>query len=123
MSMVTATAYDVVAKFSMNYFKKQNMRNQNLFETLQDVCGFIALEIDMDEILRAVDKDRAEQSAICNVSRQLPTNEEIDLIIEQDLPFSEEYQKYSEKEKALMLAATKAGAKWFRSSLIEGNFR
>ena len=57
------------------------------------------------------------------VSGQLPTNEEIDLIIEQDLPFSEEYQKYSEKEKALMLAATKAGAKWFRSSLIEGNFR
>ena len=32
------------------------------------------------------------------VSGQLPTNEEIDLIIEQDLPFSEEYQKYSEKE-------------------------
>jgi hypothetical protein len=57
------------------------------------------------------------------VSGQLPTNEEIDLIIEQDLPFSEEYQKYSEKEKTLMLAATKAGAKWFRSSLIEGNFR
>lgn len=54
---------------------------------------------------------------------QLPTNEEIDLIIEQDLPFSKEYQKYSEKEKTLMLAATKAGAKWFRSSLIEGNFR
>jgi hypothetical protein len=57
------------------------------------------------------------------VSGQLPTNEEIDLIIEQDLPFSEEYQKCSEKEKALMLAATKAGAKWFRYSLIEGNFR
>ena len=57
------------------------------------------------------------------VSGQLPTNEEIDLIIEQDLPLSEEYQKYSKKEKALMLAATKAGAKWFRSSLIEGNFR
>jgi hypothetical protein len=57
------------------------------------------------------------------VSGQLPTNEEIDLIIEQDLPFSEEYQKYSEKEKTLMLAAAKAGAKWFRSSLIEGNFR
>jgi hypothetical protein len=53
----------------------------------------------------------------------LPTNEEIDLIIGQDLPFSKEYQKYSEKEKMLMLAATKAGAKWFRSSLIEGNFR
>jgi len=57
------------------------------------------------------------------VSGYLPNNEEIDLIIEQDLPFSQEYQKYSEKEKTLMLAATKAGAKWFRSSLIEGNFR
>jgi hypothetical protein len=60
---------------------------------------------------------------VCAVIGQLPTNEEIDLIIEQDLPFSEEYQKYSEKEKTLILAATKAGAKWFRSSLIEGNFR
>jgi len=54
---------------------------------------------------------------------QLPTNEEIDLILEQDVPLSEEYQKYSEREKILMMAATKAGAKWFRSSLIEGNFR
>jgi hypothetical protein len=58
-----------------------------------------------------------------NVIGQLPTNEEIDLILEQDLPLSEEYQKYSEREKILMMAATKAGAKWFRSSLIEGNFR
>ena len=57
------------------------------------------------------------------VSGQLPTNEEIDLILEQDVPLSEEYQKYSEREKILMMAATKAGAKWFRSSLIEGNFR
>ncbi len=41
------------------------------------------------------------------VSGQLPTNEEIDLIIEQDLPFSKEYQKYPEKEKVLsyLLAA------------------
>jgi hypothetical protein len=57
------------------------------------------------------------------VSDSLPTNEEIDLILEQDVPLSEQYQKYSEREKTLMMAATKAGAKWFRSSLIEGNFR
>ncbi|MFA6066851.1 MAG: hypothetical protein WC707_06745 [Candidatus Babeliaceae bacterium] len=68
-------------------------------------------------------KERVKNCSITAVSGQLPTNEEIDLIIEQDLPFSEEYQKYSEKEKILMLAATKAGAKWFRSSLIEDNFR
>ena len=68
-------------------------------------------------------ENKNQPSCLGAVSGQLPTNEEIDLIIEQDLPFSEEYQKYSEKEKTLMLAATKAGAKWFRSSLIEGNFR
>ena len=33
------------------------MRNQNLFEALQAVCGFTALESEMDEILRAVEKD------------------------------------------------------------------
>ncbi|BFP39522.1 hypothetical protein FGF1_03670 [Flavobacteriaceae bacterium GF1] len=35
-------------------------RGQNLFEALQDVCGFIALESDMDEIIRAVEKDNKQ---------------------------------------------------------------
>lgn len=53
----------------------------------------------------------------------LPSNDEIDLILEQDMLNSKEYKKYSEREKILMMAAAKAGAKWFRSSLIEGSFR
>ena len=53
----------------------------------------------------------------------LPSIEEIDYIIERDVPLSEEYQKYNEVEKRLMMAATKAGAKWFRASIIEGDFQ
>ena len=69
--------------------------------------------------------DAGKQSGVLvgDVIGQLPTNEEINLIIEHDLPESKEYAKYSDKEKQLMMAATKAGAKWFRGSLIEGNFR
>lgn len=44
------------------------------------------------------------------------------MVVFEKMKFSEEYQEYSDKEKLLMVAATKAGAKWFRSSLIEGNF-
>jgi hypothetical protein len=34
------------------------MRDQNLFEALQNVCNFTALESDMDEIKRAIEKDK-----------------------------------------------------------------
>ena len=37
------------------------MAYQNLFEALQNVCGFTALESDMLEIVNAYEKDRAEQ--------------------------------------------------------------
>jgi hypothetical protein len=37
------------------------MNNQNLFEALQNVCGFTALESDMFEIINAYDKDKSEQ--------------------------------------------------------------
>lgn len=33
------------------------MRNQNLFNALKDVCGFTALESDMEEIKYAIKKD------------------------------------------------------------------
>lgn len=52
-------------------------RNQNLFNTLQSVCNFIALESDMDEILRAVEKDNKEQSAKEREKVSVPTDEEI----------------------------------------------
>ena len=71
----------------------------------------------------AFNKAESHFFLVGTVRVKLPTKEEIDLIIEQNLPLSEEYQKYSEKEKMLILAATKAGAKWFCASLIEGNFR
>lgn len=32
-------------------------RGLNLFEALENICGFIALESDMDEIVSAVEKD------------------------------------------------------------------
>lgn len=35
-------------------------RGQNLFNALYDLCGFIALESDMDEIIRAVEKDNEQ---------------------------------------------------------------
>ena len=57
-----------------------------------------------------------------DVKGNLPTNEEIDIIIQNDIINSVEIKKYNEKEQLLMLAAMKAGAKWFRSSLIEGKF-
>ena len=37
------------------------MAYQNLFEALQNVCGFTALESDMFEIINAYEKDKAEQ--------------------------------------------------------------
>jgi hypothetical protein len=37
------------------------MAYQNLFEALHNVCGFIALESDMFEIINAYEKDKAEQ--------------------------------------------------------------
>lgn len=39
------------------------MANQNLFNTLKDVCDFAALETDMQEILNAVNKDAEETPA------------------------------------------------------------
>jgi hypothetical protein len=42
---------------SPNY-RPRNPAYQNLFEALQNVCGFTALQSDMDEIIRAVEKDR-----------------------------------------------------------------
>jgi len=36
------------------------MRNQNLFEALERICGFTALETDMAEIIAAHEKDIAE---------------------------------------------------------------
>jgi hypothetical protein len=41
--------------------QKINTINQNLFNALQDVCGYIALQSDMEEILRAVAKDEEEK--------------------------------------------------------------
>lgn len=35
-------------------------RGQHLFNALYDVCGFTALESDMDEIIRAVEKDNEQ---------------------------------------------------------------
>ncbi len=37
------------------------MAHQNLFEALQNVCGFTALETDIYEIINAYEKDRSEQ--------------------------------------------------------------
>lgn len=34
------------------------MRDQKLFEALQDICDFTALETDMDEIKRAIFTDK-----------------------------------------------------------------
>lgn len=44
------------------------MAYQNLFEALQNVCGFTALESDMLEIINAYEKDKAEQLPQADVS-------------------------------------------------------
>lgn len=51
--------------------------------------------------------------------RQLTTfdDDEINRIIESDLPLSEEFQKLNKAEKILSIASTKAGAKWMREEL------
>jgi len=48
------------------------MRNQNLFEALERICGFTALETDMAEIISAYEKDMQEHVPI------LPTPKPID---------------------------------------------
>jgi hypothetical protein len=73
--------------------------------------------------MKKSEQKETEQMNVIVASGHLPTNEEVDEIIEQDLPNSEEYKNYSEKEKQLMMKATKYGAKWFRAHLIKGNFR
>jgi hypothetical protein len=42
------------------------MRNQNLFNALQDVCNFTALQSDLDQIIRAVKKDEELDTEHCN---------------------------------------------------------
>jgi len=53
----------------------------------------------------------------------IPTEQEINNLVESDLPNSCEYQKYDKEIQSLLMAATKAGAKWFRNSLIEGSYK
>jgi hypothetical protein len=53
----------------------------------------------------------------------IPTEQEINNLVESDLPNSSEYQKYDKEIQSLLMAATKAGAKWFRNSLIEGSYK
>ena len=73
-----------------------------------------AMILSMKEYARIqIEKDRESR---------LPTKEEVKSIIEKDLPNSEEYQKYSKDTQSLLMAATKAGAFWFRESLIDGSF-
>ena len=38
-------------------------RGKNLFRVLRDVCDYIALESDMDEIVKAVEADNAANSS------------------------------------------------------------
>src|SRR3990167_8448891 len=45
----------------MNSIKNLRMENQNLFNALQDVCGFTALQTDMIEIIDAYEKDKSGQ--------------------------------------------------------------
>lgn len=97
------------------------MKADEILKKHEDANEMHFHEVDRKWIIEAMEEYAALRQPL--VSGQLPTNEEIDLILEQDVPLSEEYQKYTEIEKILMMAATKAGAKWFRSSLIEGNFR
>ena len=65
----------------------------------------------------------AEQilSFLC-IEKMCITPEEIDIIINEDVPKNKDFKKYTNKEKSLIIASTKAGAKWFRNSIIEGNY-
>ena len=47
------------------------MAYQNLFEALQNVCGFTALESEMFEIINAYEKDRAWQLPQANVIKSV----------------------------------------------------
>ena len=51
------------------------MAYQNLFEALQNVCGFTALESDMFEIINAYEKDRSEQLPQADVSKSVCKHE------------------------------------------------
>ena len=46
--------------------------HQHLFETLQNVCGFTALQGDMDEIIRAVDHDHRRQLFAISQANPIP---------------------------------------------------
>jgi hypothetical protein len=47
---------------------KELKKGHHLFEALQNVCDFIALESDMDEIVKAVEKDNQENLPVSDVS-------------------------------------------------------
>lgn len=73
----------------------------------------------LSEQIKGSPMKEAIDTVVAELGKPLPTDEEINKEIENDLPFSEEYQKYSDREKLLMVAATKAGAKWMRDLIQE----
>jgi hypothetical protein len=80
------------------------MAYQKLFEALQNVCGFTALESDMFEIIDAYEKDKAEQLPQADVSGRseqlvnflLHLNDK-ELINNHDFDYEKEAKKYLKK--------------------------
>lgn len=54
---------EVVKEYVQAKNIKPPVAYQHLFEALQNVCGFVALQGDMIEIVKAVEKDKEEQIA------------------------------------------------------------
>ncbi len=75
------------------------MAHQNLFEALERITGFIALESDMFEIIDAVDKDRAERTKPIDMETKQTA---VNWLMER-LPHSIEtqYKKYIDQAKQL----------------------
>lgn len=71
---------------------------QNLFEALQNVCDFIALESDMTEIVNAVEKDNEDKFnnvALGDVIQWVATKDELPKVHTKVLLYSEDSKGYA----------------------------
>ena len=92
-------------------------RGQKLFEALQNVCDFIALESDMDEIIKAVEEDNklVTDEVSSGVRLSLPDAKEVDEAAES---FGDLYS-YEDDFANGCESGWKAGAEWMRDKVNE----
>jgi hypothetical protein len=77
--------------------------NQNLFNTLQNVCGHISLQDEMDEIIQAVEKDNCEFQEALKLLREL-------VDIQNDAPLEQDREEWEDIMKRAYKFLNKHGS-------------